>query len=101
MTAWPWPPIQVSDCEWIVMRHEKSRPHAMVRRFAASPEHPEYYRVVSWAPLSKDRKLIGRYLNLQAADEAVLVDSPATITHGPDKDRMPDRRAPAAHPARR
>jgi hypothetical protein len=88
MSAWPWPPVQISDCEWIVMRHERNRPKAIIRRFEAKDGQAEYFRVVSWAPLSKDRKLIGRFKTLEAADEAVLVDSPGAITHGPDKDRL-------------
>ena len=88
MTAWPWPPIQISDCEWIVMRHEPSRPKAVIRRFDANADHATYFRVVTWAPRSDDRKLIGRYASLERADEAVLVDSPGQITHGPDKDRQ-------------
>jgi hypothetical protein len=70
------------------MRHERTTPKAIVRRFNATADHPTYFRVVTWAPISKDRKLIGRYPSLEKADEAVLVDSPATITHGPDKDRL-------------
>ncbi|MCU1412421.1 MAG: hypothetical protein JWR04_3128 [Rhodoglobus sp.] len=84
MSAWPWPPIQISDCEWIVMRHDRARPKAVVRRFEANPP---YYRVVTWAARSEDRKLIGRYRSLEAADEAVLVDSPTQITDATDRDR--------------
>lgn len=94
MTAWPWPPIQISDCEWIVMRHERSRPKALIRRFDATPERTTYFRVVTWAPLSNDRRLIGRYASLELADAAVLVDSPAQITHGPDEDRLVRRGTP-------
>ena len=88
MSAWPWPPIQISDCEWVVMRHERTRPKAVIRRFEASAGHPVYFRVVTWAPRSEDRKLIGRYASLELADEAVLADSPTQINSGPDKDRM-------------
>lgn len=95
MSAWPWPPIQISDCEWIIMRHDRAKPKAVVRRFDADERHPSYFRVVTWAPLSKDRQLIGRYPTLQLADEAVLVDSPAQITDGPDKDRLRTSRVPA------
>jgi hypothetical protein len=70
------------------MRHERTRPKAMIRRFDANADHGTYFRVVTWAPLSKDRKLIGRYASLELADGAVLVDSPGQITHGPDKDRQ-------------
>ena len=85
MSAWPWPPIQISDCEWIIMRHDRTRPKAIVRRFEATPP---YFRVVTWAEHSEHRTLIGRYRSLEAADEAVLVDSPGAITSGGDKDRL-------------
>ena len=88
MSAWPWPPIQISDCEWIIMRHERTRPKAIVRRFEASEHHAGYFRVVTWAPLSKDRQLIGRYPSLELANEAVLVDSPGHMSDGADKDRV-------------
>jgi hypothetical protein len=91
MTAWPWPPIQISDCEWVIMRHERSRPKAVVRRFDATTDRPTYFRAVTWAPRSEDRKLIGRYGSLELADAAVLVDSPAQIMHGPDHDRLVTR----------
>jgi hypothetical protein len=91
MTAWPWPPIQVSDCEWIIMRHERTRPKAIVRRFDGTSEHPAYFRAVTWAPRSTDRTLIGRYRSLELADAAVLVDSPTAISDGPDKDRLRPR----------
>ena len=79
MTAWPWPPIQISDCEWVVMRHERTRPEAVIHRFEARDAQPAYFRVVSWAPLSKDRKLIGRFPTLEAADAAVLVGTPGAM----------------------
>ena len=88
MSAWPWPPIQIADDEWIIMRHDRVRPKAIVKRFGPTAEHGEYYRAVTWAPRSEDRKLIGRYVSLKMADEAVLEDAPAQIMQGPDKDRM-------------
>ncbi len=101
MTAWPWPPIQISDCEWIVMRHERTRPKALIRRFDANADHGTYFRVVTWAVRSSERKLIGRYASLELADAAVLVDSPGQIMHGPDKDRQrPSSGAVHATPAR-
>lgn len=88
MTAWPWPPIQISADEWIIMRHDRSRRKALVKRFGATAQHDEYYRVVTWAPTSERRTLIGRHASLKLADEAVLVDPPQVITDGPDKDRL-------------
>lgn len=88
MSAWPWPPIQISEDEWVVMRHDRARPKAIVKRFGATAEHGEYYRVVTWAPRSADRRLIGRYASLALADAAVLVNSPEQMTAGPDKDGL-------------
>ncbi len=88
MTAWPWPPIRISDTEWVVMRNSASRPKAVIRRMDADPGHPPFFRAVSWAPESADRHLIGYFPTLEFADLAVLEDAPQLITHGPDKDRL-------------
>jgi hypothetical protein len=88
MSAWPWPPIQVSDVAWVVMRNDPTQPKAVVRRFDASSEHPVFFRAVTWAPTSEGRRLIGYYPTLEQADEAVLEDPYRQIADGPDKDRM-------------
>jgi hypothetical protein len=67
----PWPPIRISDCEWIILRNHWVHPAAVVRRFDSDDDHPVYFRVVTWSPKSRDRKLIGRYLSFEAADRAV------------------------------
>lgn len=79
LSAWPWPPIQIGDSEWIIMRNSPSLPKAVVRLVAETPESPRYYRAVTWAPASDNRALIGYFPTLEAADEAVLEDSPGRI----------------------
>jgi hypothetical protein len=79
----PWPPIRVSDCEWIVLRNLWVQPSAIIRRIDGPQPH---YRVVTWAPTSAERRLVGRYLTLEAADRAVLFD--VSTTGGPG--RAPD-----------
>lgn len=85
LTAWPWPPIQVAEGEWVVMRNSPSLPKAVIRLLPATDARASVYRVVTWAPLSGDRKLIGYYPTLDAADEAVLEDAPAHMSNEPDR----------------
>jgi hypothetical protein len=79
MSAWPWPPIQIGEAEWVVMRNSPSQPKALVRLVPATEERPAHYRAVTWAPSSQQRLLIGYFPTLEAADEAVLEDSPGRI----------------------
>lgn len=79
VSAWPWPPIQVGEVEWVIMRNSPSRPKALVRLLPARGEHPALYRAVTWSPHSRDRRLIGYYPTLALADEAVLEDPPGRI----------------------
>jgi hypothetical protein len=44
----PWPMVQVSDVEWVVIRDDPSRPVAIVRHLPDKPG--DNYRVVRWAP---------------------------------------------------
>jgi hypothetical protein len=77
----PWPPIQISDCEWIILRNHWVHPAAVVRRIDPVDEHPAHFRVVTWAPTSAERTLVGRYLTLEAADRAVRFTVP--LDRGP------------------
>lgn len=64
------PPIRIGEAEWIVMRDASDRPAGVVKYFAPSGA-PAYFRCVSWAPRSEDRRLIGRFPTLDAAAKAV------------------------------
>ena len=88
MSAWPWSPIQISDTEWVIMRNSPTKPKALVRRFDADATHPTFFRAVTWAPTSAERKLIGYFPTLETADAAVLEDPYRDIRDGPDKDRL-------------
>lgn len=66
------PPIRIGEAEWIIMREEPDRPAALVKYFAPSGA-PAYFRCVSWAPRSADRRLIGRFATLAEAERAVPV----------------------------
>ena len=68
----PWPPIRIAEAEWIVMRDAKNEPAAVIRAVRIGPRNELFYRVVSWAPTSDDRILVGYYATLQLADRAVL-----------------------------
>lgn len=68
----PWPPIQISTSEWILMRDERRTPAAIVRALRLGARHELFYRVVSWAPTSEGRELIGYFRTLDEADRSVL-----------------------------
>lgn len=72
--AWqpPWPPIRVAETEWIVMRDAKSEPAAVIRTVRMGPRNELFYRVVTWAPTSEGRSLVGYYPTFELADRAVL-----------------------------
>jgi hypothetical protein len=67
----PWPPVQISDCEWIIIRDHPDTPAAIIRRFDATAERSSYFRVVTWRPTSSGRELVGRYGTFKEADRAV------------------------------
>ena len=68
----PWPPIQVTTSEWILMRDDRRTPAAIVRALRLGARRELFYRVVSWAATSEDRHLIGYFHTLAEADRAVL-----------------------------
>ena len=76
----PWPLIQISSNEWIIIRDQPGRPAALVRYLENKPDTP--YRVVRWAPDPTDRRLFEYFRSLEMADMAV------TFTDGePDTGR--------------
>jgi len=85
----PWPPIRLSDDEWVLMRDSQTEPAAIVRRLKMGPRQQTYYRVVSWAPNSENRKLVGYFQTLADADRSVLFSPP--------NPSMPDVRRASGH----
>ena len=65
----PWPLIQISEVEWVVMRDHPARPVALVRHL--DQKQDDSYRVVRWAPQSADRRLFEYFPSLEMADMAV------------------------------
>ena len=55
--------------EWVLRHGSQGAPYAVVRRFPfGDPNRPEvWYRVVTWAPASPGRELIGWCRSLEAA----------------------------------
>lgn len=55
--------------EWVLRQGAMGAPYAVVRRFAfGDPNRPEvWFRVVTWAPASRGRELIGWCRTLEAA----------------------------------
>lgn len=86
-TDWdpPWPPIRISDCEWVVIRNYAEMPAAVIRFFEATADHPTYFRAVTWRQTSQGRELIGRFPTLKDADRAVYFDG----TNGGSKTEPP------------
>ncbi len=68
-------PVRISAHEWVIIRNNPRFPKAIIRRIDPGGPH-EHYRVVTFELESKDRKLIGRYRTLEAANDAVLFDNP-------------------------
>lgn len=65
----PWPLVQISEVEWVIIRDDPRHPAALVR---VIPERPTaHYRVVRWAPRSEDRRLFDYFRSLEHADMAV------------------------------
>lgn len=64
-------PIRISQDEWIVMRDSPRFPAALISRQHTQEGH-EYFRVVTFALKSEERKLIGRRWTLEEANDLVL-----------------------------
>lgn len=99
MPEWqpPWPPIRVGEAEWIIMRDSKRDPAGVIRSMRLGPRRELFYRVVTWAPTSDGRKLIGYYRSLQEADQSILFTPAVPPRRGPawpapdGKPAVPDR----------
>jgi len=68
----PWPPIRVGEAEWIIMRDSKTEPAGVIRTVKLGPRNETFYRVVTWAPTSEGRELVGYFDTLADADRSVL-----------------------------
>lgn len=73
MAAWqpPWPPIRVSGEEWIIMRDSRREPVGVIRTLHMGPRKELFYRVVTWAPGSAGRELVGYFRTLEEADQSI------------------------------
>lgn len=68
-------PIRIGRDEWALIRNDPTVPAALVRRMHPGTEL-EHYRVVSFSVEPSERRLIGRFLTLEAADKAVRYELP-------------------------
>lgn len=84
-------PIRISRVEWVCMRNDPVLPKAVIRLVTVRPRIGEReggpcerYRVVTWAPDSADRMLVGYFDSLGEANAAVKFDipDPATVVTG-------------------
>jgi hypothetical protein len=87
----PPKPIRISRVEWVCMRNDPVLPKAVIRLVTVRERHGgsegppcERYRVVTWAPDSADRLLVGYFASLAEANAAVRYDipDPATVVTG-------------------
>jgi len=76
----PWPPIRVGEAEWIIMRDSNREPVGVVRVVKLGPRNETFYRVVTWAPASEDRQLVGYYATLAEADRSILFTPANPVT---------------------
>ncbi len=74
MIRWvpPWPLIQISTVEWLVIRDDPSRPTALIRYPSRGPAGGACGRFGRWAPASADRKLFEYFSSLERCDMAVI-----------------------------
>lgn len=70
----PWPPMRISASEWIVIRDSPRLPAAVIRRLEF--ENRSIWRVVTWAPTSEGRQLVGYFPTLEEADRSVRFTPP-------------------------
>ncbi len=73
-TAWqpPWPPVRIGVAEWIIMRDSRTEPAGVIKVVQLGPRNESFYRVVTWAPTSEGRTLVGYFATLQEADRSIL-----------------------------
>lgn len=65
-----WHPVaNAQPTEWLLRQGALGAPYAVIRRFAfGDPNRPDvWFRVVTWAPTSEGRELIGWCRTLEAA----------------------------------
>lgn len=80
-------PIRYDADTWLVMRNDPVLPEAIITR-QQTPDRREYFRAVTWDLDPRKRMLIGRYPDLQSADEAV--NYPVGPNPGPKAQGYPD-----------
>lgn len=83
-------PILIGIDTWVLMRGSKRIPVAVVQLIDRGAR-TEHYRVVSFAPESAGRRLLGRYRTLQAADQSVRFTVPQTRQAPPPNPPAPMR----------
>ncbi len=64
------PPIQTGTDTWIIMREYLQQPKAIVHRLTTTDGTPRYL-LMTWEPISADRRLVSMHISLDEADAAV------------------------------
>lgn len=91
------PPIQVGAETWVIMRDSSDLPRAQVQRVIGTNGDSRFL-LMTWEPLPDDRRLVGIYESLAAAEAAVPWPDPAQATPprpgvNPERDEEWNRRS--------
>lgn len=86
-------PIRYDHDTWLCMRNDPVLPAAIITR--QQRDGREYFRVVTWALERGERRLVGRYPTLDAANDAVNYPRPSAATPP-----IPASMLPVGHPGR-
>ena len=86
-------PIRYDQDTWLCMRDDPVLPAAIITR--QQRDRREYFRVVTWALEPGERRLVGRYATLEAANDAVSYPRPQGATPP-----IPVSMLPVGHPER-
>ena len=70
----PWPPIRIAVDKWIIMRDSRAEPAGVIRRLLFNRQ--VVFRVVTWAPTSDGRQLVGYFPSLEVADRSIKIRPP-------------------------
>jgi hypothetical protein len=74
-------PVRIGRDEWVLLRENPRVPAAIVRLIDRGGPC-EHYRVVSFDVDPARRRLLGRYVSLEAADRSVRYPPPAAYRRG-------------------
>ena len=78
-------PIRYDHDTWLVMRTDPVLPAAVILRLR-NPDGRNFFVAVSWDLDPDERRMVGRFANLEEADGAVLYSHPNPVVADPRDD---------------